>query len=235
MLRPVPRKPKTRHPLRNVREAAGLTQPQLAKRVGVSAVTIEKIENGTKALSEQLARKLGMQLGCHISIKRNAEGKRSWCVSDQMSHGYGQSSPYTREDFVAYERKRQNPPVAADRLGKNLGAAILLLLKSAERSGRLAVLSLEIDEKIRDLMTSFKLEDPLKGWLRDEGFSEEQAQHLFECLMLWPDVGGHEYLELARVAAEARESAGQKAELDAAKKPISKPPATSGTAPAGRS
>jgi transcriptional regulator with XRE-family HTH domain len=59
----MPQKPARRHVLALVRIAAGLTQGQLAKLLGVKEITISRIERGTLALSEELAAKAQKELG----------------------------------------------------------------------------------------------------------------------------------------------------------------------------
>jgi len=49
--------------LREVREAAGLTQGQLAETIGVSRKTINTVENGVFIPSTVIALKLGRALG----------------------------------------------------------------------------------------------------------------------------------------------------------------------------
>lgn len=52
--------------LKEVRGAAGLTQAELADRVGVSRKTINTVENGVFIPSTVLALKLGRALGCPV-------------------------------------------------------------------------------------------------------------------------------------------------------------------------
>jgi len=52
--------------LRELREAAGLTQAQLAERVGVSRKTVNTVENGVFVPSTVVALKLAKALGCAV-------------------------------------------------------------------------------------------------------------------------------------------------------------------------
>jgi putative transcriptional regulator len=52
--------------LKEIRSAAGLTQAELAERVGVSRKTINTVENGVFVPSTILALKLGRALGCPV-------------------------------------------------------------------------------------------------------------------------------------------------------------------------
>src|SRR5262245_59957576 len=53
---------RNKHALAVVRKACGLTQKELAGLLGVSAITVQRIEQGSLALSEELARKAQEQL-----------------------------------------------------------------------------------------------------------------------------------------------------------------------------
>ncbi|MFA5966740.1 MAG: helix-turn-helix transcriptional regulator [Sphingomonas sp.] len=52
--------------LKEIRGAAGLTQAELAERVGVSRKTINTVENGVFIPSTILALKLGRALDCPV-------------------------------------------------------------------------------------------------------------------------------------------------------------------------
>lgn len=52
--------------LRERREAAGLTQGQLAEAIGVSRKTINTVENGVFVPSTVIALKLARALGCGV-------------------------------------------------------------------------------------------------------------------------------------------------------------------------
>lgn len=52
--------------LREAREAAGLTQGQLAEAIGVSRKTINTVENGVFVPSTVIALKLARALGCRV-------------------------------------------------------------------------------------------------------------------------------------------------------------------------
>ena len=52
--------------LRELREAQGLTQAQLADRIGVSRKTVNTVENGVFVPSTVVALKLARALGCPV-------------------------------------------------------------------------------------------------------------------------------------------------------------------------
>ena len=57
------RAPERGHRVAQARKRAGLTQPQLAERVGVGRVTIARMEAGTHSPSVTLALAIGRELG----------------------------------------------------------------------------------------------------------------------------------------------------------------------------
>jgi transcriptional regulator with XRE-family HTH domain len=56
-------RPAKRHVIADIRIKCGLPQPGLAKILGVAAVTVQRIEQGTLELSEDLARRAEEELG----------------------------------------------------------------------------------------------------------------------------------------------------------------------------
>jgi transcriptional regulator with XRE-family HTH domain len=56
-------RPAKRHVIADIRIKCGLPQPGLAKIIGVAAVTVQRIEQGTLELSEDLARRAEEELG----------------------------------------------------------------------------------------------------------------------------------------------------------------------------
>ena len=52
--------------LREAREAAGLTQAELAERIGVSRKTVNTVENGVFIPSTVVALRLASALGCNV-------------------------------------------------------------------------------------------------------------------------------------------------------------------------
>jgi len=51
----MPRKPRFIHPVRQVRTCLGHSQPSFAKLIGCSAITVQRVENGSLKLSRKLA------------------------------------------------------------------------------------------------------------------------------------------------------------------------------------
>jgi transcriptional regulator with XRE-family HTH domain len=61
--------PQQRQAIRRARERAGLTQTQLAARIGIVSQYVNMIETGKKAASLDVLTRLGNELGLDISVK----------------------------------------------------------------------------------------------------------------------------------------------------------------------
>jgi len=59
----MPRKPKFRHPLREVRDAIGKSQQQFARMFGVSASYVQAIELGQRPINDELCDDIALRLG----------------------------------------------------------------------------------------------------------------------------------------------------------------------------
>lgn len=86
----MPRKPKIDHPVRQVRTVLGHTQPSFSKLVGCSAITIQRIENGSMKLSTRLAHS--------ISEATNADPDSLMEGSEAKARGRD-GKPYSKESF----------------------------------------------------------------------------------------------------------------------------------------
>ncbi len=62
------------HPMKALREHRGMTQAQLAKAAGTSAVYISQIERGERRAGRQLRGRLGKALGVEPGLLEGKEG-----------------------------------------------------------------------------------------------------------------------------------------------------------------
>jgi DNA-binding XRE family transcriptional regulator len=76
----MPRKPTHRSIVRDIRVVLGLTQTALAKRLGTTTITINRIENGSLKISRRLALRLSWSTGVkYQDIVTNAPGRpQTW-------------------------------------------------------------------------------------------------------------------------------------------------------------
>jgi transcriptional regulator with XRE-family HTH domain len=113
------------HILRDLRATIGLSQAELAERVGVSAIAIQRIEGGSLALSSQLASRIMLATGISGGeLLRGGNGK----LIDALGR------PYSAETFRWWKIKKM---VGADRAkedAENLGWWVEVLLKAAGRA-----------------------------------------------------------------------------------------------------
>jgi transcriptional regulator with XRE-family HTH domain len=139
----MPRKPKFNHPLRVCRQAAGMTQPQLAVGVGCSKVTIQKIENGDLALSPKLAWRLEHAIGANGSeLVKGKKGK----ALDRFGN------PFTTQSF----QRHKNSGFSFSRT--NMLDAVDLVLKAAcQPGGKLRPVFHSLCEWLQSTRDGFKL------------------------------------------------------------------------------
>ncbi len=82
-------RPAKRHVLADIRIKCGLSQPGLAKILGVAHVTVQRIEQGRLALSEDLARRAEEELGVSASyllandLQEEPVMPEGWMLDDQ--------------------------------------------------------------------------------------------------------------------------------------------------------
>lgn len=122
----MPRKPSHPHVLRDLRNTIGKTQAEFATMVGVKPITINRIENGTLAISALLSIRIQVQTG--ISISELAKGRRGKLID----HFGGR---YTADRFAWWRKKfRRASEDNAIEAARNLGWWMEVLLRSAARS-----------------------------------------------------------------------------------------------------
>ena len=204
-----------------MRKAANLTQPQLATKVGVTVDTIKRIENGTLTMSEKIAFKLRAELGCPVVRTADVGGNPAWTVSNIKPRRTDPTSLYTLADFKAHQQTLKALSSDADTLRGHLAAALLMLLKGAERAGRLGALRIDIRDQLARWTDGYEIDAHVGGWLRDQGIGRNESGDLVGLLKADPVQAGRMYRRIVREAAMvAREAAKE----DAAKPPVTKKP-----------
>lgn len=165
---------KRRHVLVQVRKACGLTQEQLAKLLKVSTITIQRIEQGTLALSEELARKIQDQfdvsaewLLANSSKIPPLSSRNAYWTKDLYEFAQGKR-------FVATETKLSSKPGAiqvnleytpeelADKLSDwhiaNYTAYIAAYIKGAQGGPRQGILLHRLNEFLDSLRKDFEVD-----------------------------------------------------------------------------
>ncbi len=146
-----------------------LTQAEMAKLLGVTRETVDRVENGRLKMSRRLAIKYTLATGCDLE---EGDGKRRKGLYG--AHGKPMEvrvawhgEPYTRELFLDHRRSvesvRKLEP--ADRRRAN-EAAISLLMDAAQATDLLEDANEAIREFVADLFVEFELNDHFKGSLQ---------------------------------------------------------------------
>jgi len=166
----MPRKPSVITPLRRVREAAGLTQQQLADRIGVAKDTVEKTENNRLKISHDTAVKIRHQLGCSLGIKTDkTTGRKVWNVSTKKLRNDGSWTNYTAEDYASHKELLDEISTEKDGDWEDaLAGAVTLVVEAARKARRLHAAGVAMECAIAGLIDSFKLESHVAAVLRDE-------------------------------------------------------------------
>jgi transcriptional regulator with XRE-family HTH domain len=106
--------------LRNLRLTIQFTQSEFALMVGVSAVSIKKIEGGLLALSNQLAFKIMVATGISSAQLMREEGGK---LID------AKGKPYSFETFIAWNSNGEIPSDLPNKDAKKLAGIIETTLK----------------------------------------------------------------------------------------------------------
>jgi len=147
----MPRNPKKIHPVRKIRNAASLTQAQLASLVGVSKDYIQSIEIGRAPMLPAIALKIARQTGCALSTETKKDGSHryavtSYAVSYDDAHPF---IPYTKETFTAHqEAMRTFDPGEFEFITDAAVSCVDLLLRMAKRRGMGTVAAIKQDFEV---------------------------------------------------------------------------------------
>jgi transcriptional regulator with XRE-family HTH domain len=96
----MPRPPKARHFVRDIRNALGWTQTDLADRIGVAPITVKRIENRTLKMSDVFATRLYWETGFNgVFAGLDSNGGLVFVHRD------GKTGPYTKEDYADWRRR----------------------------------------------------------------------------------------------------------------------------------
>ncbi len=154
----VPRKPKTKHPIRALREIIGKSQREFSHSLGISPSAMKRIENGDLALSGRVARKIVYEtvidprcLNGKLRTLRNVRGE-----------------PYTNEYYKAWKEYDfwQNEHAVKHYTGV-LSLAMETLLAASVFGYRkiLLQISAEIAEALERCRIDFNLQRPTNAIL----------------------------------------------------------------------
>ena len=143
----MPIKPKLPHPLREIRAVLEWTQPRLAKKLGVHPTYVRKIELGSRALTPELARRIGELTGAMGSelLKGSAGRALSW-----------KGEPYSlaaSEEWSAAWEDVESAELFAD----GIAYWTRFLFEAAAKKERLKGAHAELAAKLDEIAESFGL------------------------------------------------------------------------------
>jgi transcriptional regulator with XRE-family HTH domain len=124
-----------RHPLAVLRQIVGITQKELANLVGKSAATVQAIELGKLALSEELAAKIENQTG--VSSDWLLDGD----VTRPIENALGAS--YLKDDYELARAKSSKLPAHVDETSMEMCHVAGLL--NGERLGRILAAAARVE------------------------------------------------------------------------------------------
>jgi transcriptional regulator with XRE-family HTH domain len=119
----MPKKPEKKRHLTQLREALGLSQPDFAKRLGVSASMIKKVEEGTRPGSDDLKARIYAETG------------RMFFNRDEIGDLLDRPFTYSKEEHEAWLKEVQFDPKSAAAAARIIHRQVELMLIAAARPG----------------------------------------------------------------------------------------------------
>lgn len=146
--------PKTDHPIRELRRAIGKLQGEFARTIGISADYLKKIENRTRPLRPEIARRIQVEAG--INPRQLMKG-RLRSVFDEK---------YTSAHYKQWKGRftKQNELIAQKETDK-LMPWIEILLRAAANKNRLYQATDLLIESVNECRKSLKLGPGIDGIL----------------------------------------------------------------------
>ena len=163
-----------RHPLAVLRQIVGITQKELANLVGKSAATIQAIELGKLALSEELALKIALETG--VAMKWLLDGNPSIAPfrEDRLIHEPGDFSK------AAFERRR------AERAVGESGSIHLIHIPAAS-GARLTAIEGAARDNPDWKIAHYRISKFLESLEKEFGLSKEHLDQELLKQELWRD------------------------------------------------
>jgi transcriptional regulator with XRE-family HTH domain len=164
----MPLKPRFIHPVRHVRTCLGYTQPAFAKLVGCSTIAIQRVENGSLALSPKLAAVISEATGADPETLRRHEGSKPL---DMAGNEYSRQS---------HELLKNVLPFTDDELRLYLGKLINyfeLLLISANRANQFRAYAVNsaIQQAATKIAEDFGLLQGIHNFLVEKGSVDKKT------------------------------------------------------------
>jgi transcriptional regulator with XRE-family HTH domain len=180
-----------RHVLARVRTACGLTQNDLAKLLEISAISVQRIEQGTLKLSEELANRIQDKLDVSAEWLLANDSKIP-PLSSRNAYWTKELYEFVQgQHFVVTETRLSGKPgaiqVHIDRTPQELAdkltdwyiamyqATIAALLKAAEGSPRQGILIHRLNQALAELQKDFDLDMDTMAAYADKQLEAQMA------------------------------------------------------------
>ncbi len=152
----MPRKPKILHALRTIRERLGHTQASFAAYIGCSAITVQRIENGSLRMSRKLANIIMEATGADpAALRTGTTGK----AMDMAGH------EYTKASFRFYHKGFPCDAKEFRYLALTLSHYMQLMLVASTRGGQLKMRA--VFSKIQDSFVTIADESRLTAGIHN--------------------------------------------------------------------
>jgi len=156
----VPKKPAIIRPVRQIREALGLTQAEMAERLEVFRGTIEKLENGTMKMPADLAFKYRIETGCDLRAS-GSEGEGEVEVSFTIN-----GKPYSLEGFQSHHEALCS--ASAEESIASAVVCLRVLLEASQESQSLPQMTKHFEVFVLKSLHDSGLSDAFLKVLRDQ-------------------------------------------------------------------
>ena len=145
----MPRKPSVSHPLRQIREAVGKTQPEFAQMVGCSTPTIRGIENGQRRVTQELAERI-----------MDETGAWPFCLSENWQEAFDlRGEPYTAVSYLRFKEGLDEESAAASK--KRVFNGLVHVFDAAEKLGKSHLVLYHLSKAVAEIFGRLGLEDSL--------------------------------------------------------------------------
>ena len=131
----MPRLPSHVHPLRNLREKLGMTQPEFGQLLDVSAETIKSVENGRLELSPRLAEAIAEQTDLDLlsvtwiwqQRENSGDGLEDFLKKNfkMVLEEEQRLEEYTKEKFESRRKRRRAVDMSAEELMEEIRPRLL--------------------------------------------------------------------------------------------------------------
>jgi transcriptional regulator with XRE-family HTH domain len=155
----------TPHPLEVIRKGIGLSQADFARRIGITASMIKKIEGGTRDLPQEVM--------CRVFFETGV-----WIVPGSKND----PCSYTMEEYKAWKESLPYNEQIAKGLAHMLSNWIEVMLLSAARPGidKGFQLVLALMQELHKIAHEFQMDKHIDAWLRDRHSTDTQAYKVRE-------------------------------------------------------